>query len=248
MNVLIMSTRSLGCRRARVRIVLVSRRAFIASCIRRVRSSGRSTSCTGWRPGSAAGGAVASTLGGAATCGLGLDGCLGGGMTTGRGSSGGGAVVSAPSGTGWGAGSCAFVCGIESGGGGAGAVAAAGVGAGAAACTFLVLPVREHPASGTVSRIARVVVVRCISKPCSNRDRQANEERGPLPGFAGEIDCTIVKLHDPKRHREANPRPLFACCKVQAEDFVAEIGRNTIAGVGDADLYRFLVHTRQKLQ
>src|ERR1039457_3023148 len=77
--------------------------------------------------------------------------------------------------------------------------------------------------------------------PYSDHNRQTDEEGCALPRLAGEIDCTIVQLHDPKRHGQTDAGTLLAGREIQTEDFLPQFLWNPWAGVGDADPGRILV-------
>src|SRR4051812_30776871 len=198
------------------------RRAFASSCKRFFSGSVVSSLIVGRSPstGGVGGGGAGSTRTGCRDGAVRVTG-LGGAGGAGGGSVGGIVVASASGLTGWGAGKYTFVCGIESGcGGGAGGAGATGFGAGGAGLAACGLR-RTQPPSETAIAMIRTASARRMEMPPSNRNRQADKEGRALAWFAGEVDCTIVELHDPERHREPDPRAFFACREIQAEDFFA---------------------------
>ena len=104
---------------------------------------------------------------------------------------GGGTVSQAAVSIGCGFGSSAVVWGVESTTGAAGAAGAAGFTAAGVADAVLARaahPAMKSAAAAAISPKRALVEAGMVSQ----RDRQADQERGSLSGLAGEIDCTIV--------------------------------------------------------
>ena len=135
-----------------------------------------------------------------------------------------GMVASAASLTDWGGGNWISVCGVESGGGGAGGFAAAVATGGAGVAGVLLaafLPLITHDDSARIAAIRGMVKRRVIL-----HHRKPHRERGAFARFTREIDCTIVQLHNPECHRQADAGTLFLGSEVKPEDLLAQFGRN----------------------
>src|SRR6266480_1455011 len=75
-----------------------------------------------------------------------------------------------------------------------------------------------------------------LGRSSSSFQGKPQDKCSSLPRLAEKIYFTIVQLHDPERHGQTDSRTLLLGGKIELEDLVPFVRRDSLAGVRDADL------------
>src|SRR5579859_2445278 len=164
-----------------------------------------------------------------------------------------GGIARASGSMGCGRGRRTCVCGMESGSfaagsdGGGSALASVGCGGDGVLVRVNFISHAESARTRTLARIFEARRMRDASARGHSR-RDADDESRPFPRLTGEIDCTIVQLHDAEGHGQADAGASLLGCEIQPENFFLEFGTDSTAGIDDADLGIVAAHRRLESQ